>query len=59
MTTTQQTDYRDITTLVAIMLAARRSGDRDLERYARGKLADQGIRVSIAREPRQEVDDAQ
>ncbi len=36
-------------TLVAIIVAARRSGDRDLEREARRTLADQhGMRVSFA-----------
>jgi hypothetical protein len=40
-------------TLVAIIIAARRSGDRDLERQTRRTLeAEHGMRVSFALEPR-------
>jgi hypothetical protein len=36
-------------TLVAIVIAARRAGDRDLERYAKGRLRDQhGVKLSFA-----------
>lgn len=52
MTTTEQAENRDTPTLVAILVAARQTGDRDLERYARDRLADQGIRVAFARRPR-------
>lgn len=38
-------------TLVAIVVAARRAGDRELEREARWKLEDRfGVRLSFARE---------
>jgi hypothetical protein len=37
-------------TLLAIPIATRRSGDRELERYARGRLRDQhGVRLSFAK----------
>lgn len=49
MTTTTQQKPSDTATLVAILVAARRSGDRDLERYARAQLADRGIRITFAR----------
>lgn len=43
-----------IPTLVAIIVAARRSGDRQLEREALRELRDgHGIRLSFARPPRQ------
>jgi len=48
-TTNQKAESRDTATLVAILVAARQTGDRDLERYARDQLADQGIRVAFAR----------
>ena len=39
----------DPTFLFLTLLAARRSGDRDLESVARDQLARQGIRVRIAK----------
>jgi len=51
-TTDERAEARDTPTLVAILVAARQTGDRDLERYARDRLADQGIRVAFARRPK-------
>jgi hypothetical protein len=47
------TDTQSPATLVAILVAARRAGDRDLERYARMRLErDHRIRVTFTKEPR-------
>jgi hypothetical protein len=55
MTTTgQATDSGNPATLVSILVAARRSGDRELERYARDRLRDHGIRVAFARQRKTE-----
>ena len=44
------TDTGSPATLVAILVAARRAGDRELERYARQQLHDQhAIRLTFAR----------
>jgi len=42
-------------TLVAIIVAARKIGDRDLERAMRDRLLEEhGVKVVFAREPRRE-----
>jgi hypothetical protein len=42
-------------TLVAIIVAARRAGDRELEREARQQLEERfGVRLTFARSPLQE-----
>ena len=48
-------DTQSPSTLVAILVAARKAGDRDLERYARRELErEHRIRLTFAREPRRE-----
>jgi len=48
MNATRQTDYDSPATLVAIIVAARRAGDRELERDARQKLLDRyGVRLNF------------
>lgn len=55
MTSTTQNNTSPAT-LVAILVAARRSGDRDLERHARDRLKNEhGIKVSFARQDGKEV----
>jgi hypothetical protein len=45
-----QADVGSPSTLVAIALAARKTGDRQLERYARSELSDKyGVRITLAR----------
>jgi hypothetical protein len=51
--TAEKVDNGNPATLVAILVAARRSGDRELENYARDRLSrDHGIRVAFARQPK-------
>lgn len=45
---TTDTDNNNAPTLVAIVIAARRAGDRDLERYAKGRLKEQhGVKLTF------------
>jgi hypothetical protein len=48
----RDTEKESPSTLVAIAVAARRAGDRDLEKDARWKLKERfGVRLNFAREP--------
>ena len=49
----RHTERESPPTLVAIMVAARRAGDRQLEKDARRKLEERfGVKLRFAREPR-------
>lgn len=55
MSTTQARPPISIPTLIAIIVAARKSGDRQLERDTLRELReDHGIKLSFARQPRED-----